>query len=372
LANPFFAVFLPYLRPGVDAISDQLIFLAMTLVISSGFALLAILRVRAVAARQAGRPGSPRRTGFLLTTLRRRLWLPFGPSLDARPALWREVRHRRPSPWGRVIWLVYGTFAVGFSLLAILDSMFGTSGPFGSPFPAMVTCLQVLVGLLLLSVSSVTSLAEERASGSLDVLLTTPLTTAAIVEAKWRGSFRLVPLLALGPACVTAAVIRETRLWEVVPLVAAFILACGAAITSLGLGLATWVRRPSRAIAISVVIFVLITIGWPFLIGLLVPFRGQGLLAASPVFGVIYPMDAALIYRHSQSQYRDCLTWTSAWIVGYSFAAGVLLIAVYKTFNRCLGRATRARRGGGPRKAFFAPLATKESQPPAEVIPHRP
>jgi hypothetical protein len=40
-------------------------------------------------------------------------------------------------------------------------------------------------------------------------------------------------------------------------------LSYGAAITSMGLALATWVPRLGRAIAINVVIFVLITIGCP-------------------------------------------------------------------------------------------------------------
>ena len=46
-------------------------------------------------------------------------------------------------------------------------------------------------------------------------------------------------------------------------------LSYGAAITSMGLALATWVPRLGRAIAINVVIFVLITIGWPLLLRIL-------------------------------------------------------------------------------------------------------
>ena len=61
------------------------------------------------------------------------------------------------------------------------------------------------IGLLLLSVDSATSLAEERARGSLDVLMTTPLSTRSIVWAKWRGAYRRVLSLAVLPAIVDSA-----------------------------------------------------------------------------------------------------------------------------------------------------------------------
>ena len=52
----------------------------------------------------------------------------------------------------------------------------------------MINGLQVSAGLLLLSVSAATSLAEERQRGSLDVLLATPLSTRSIVLGKWWGA----------------------------------------------------------------------------------------------------------------------------------------------------------------------------------------
>ena len=46
-------------------------------------------------------------------------------------------------------------------------------------------------------------------------------------------------------------------------MVVATILAHGALITSVGLALAVWIKRQSRAIAISVGSFVLVTAAWP-------------------------------------------------------------------------------------------------------------
>ena len=70
----------------------------------------------------------------------------------------------------------------------------------GGPAGAIVNGFQVAVGLLLLSVTAATSLAEERARGSLDLLLSTPLSTRQIVLGKWLGAFRVVPLLVILPA----------------------------------------------------------------------------------------------------------------------------------------------------------------------------
>jgi ABC-type transport system involved in multi-copper enzyme maturation permease subunit len=67
-------------------------------------------------------------------------------------------------------------------------------------FLAFVGGLQATFGLLLVSLSAPTVLAEERARGNLDILLTSPLSTERIVLAKWWGAYRSVPALALLPA----------------------------------------------------------------------------------------------------------------------------------------------------------------------------
>ena len=69
----------------------------------------------------------------------------------------------------------------------------------GRELGAVINGVQVAAGLLLLSVSAATSLAEERQRGSLDVLLATPLSTRSIVWGKWWGAFRGVPPLLVLP-----------------------------------------------------------------------------------------------------------------------------------------------------------------------------
>ncbi len=66
-------------------------------------------------------------------------------------------------------------------------------------------------------------------------------------------------------------------------LPAALILAYGVFITSLGLALATWVPRLGRAVALCVVVDVLITVGWFFLILMFTRnAAAEGMLGVSP------------------------------------------------------------------------------------------
>jgi ABC-type Na+ efflux pump permease subunit len=95
------------------------------------------------------------------------------------------------------------------------------------------------VGLGLVSLLTPATLAEERGRGSLDVLLSTPLSTRSLVLCKWLACYRLVPFLALLPAAVAAAHAREHQRWPGVLMVMGMILAHGATVTSLGIALAT-------------------------------------------------------------------------------------------------------------------------------------
>src|SRR5947209_5315356 len=98
--------------------------------------------------------------------------------------------------------------------------------------------------------------------GSLDVLMATPLPTRSIVWGKWWGTFRSVPRLLILPSLLTFALSLYTgHLWGVA-LMAALILAYGAAITSLGLALATWMPRVGRAVGTTVGLYTMMCIGW--------------------------------------------------------------------------------------------------------------
>jgi ABC-type transport system involved in multi-copper enzyme maturation permease subunit len=337
LSNPFVLAFLPYLRPGTSALAGQAVFLGVALAASAAVALVAVLRVRAVTLGQAAAPGQVRR----IRAARLRLaWLLPGPSLDGNPVLWREWYFRRPSCGGRVVWGVYAALAVGFSLLALAMAPGGGGRIWQLRLlAAFINGFQVSIGLLLLCVGTVTSLAEERARGSIDVLLATPLPARNIVWGKWCGVYGRVPLLALLPAAVAAAT-SDRPGWLPGGLVAGAVLAYGAAVTSLGLAVATWVPWLRRAVVLSVAVYALVTAGWfCFVLATMSPSWGSpGLAAASPFYGVMLPI---LIPE-------DSVEWTLTWTVVYAAAAGLLLLATLGTFDRCLGRVPQRHFPGRP------------------------
>ncbi len=228
----------------------------------------------------------------------------------------------------------------------------------------VVNTLIVTCGLLVFSASAVTSLAEERVRGSLDVLMTTPLTTPSIVWAKWWGAFRVVPLLATLPAINLAVVLTETQFhgvlppirtawgfaptrstsWSLALLVVMLIVAYGAAITSLGLALATWISRPGRAAAwcasaIVAMAFVPLFAAVAFIGN---DEHGVWLAVGSPFFGSAVLSDMAINTYNSNR--RDMLFAPAMmWIVIYILIAMALLAATLGTFDRCLGRVRQRR-----------------------------
>jgi ABC-type transport system involved in multi-copper enzyme maturation permease subunit len=200
---------------------------------------------------------------------------------------------------------------------------------------------QVAIGLLMLSISAATSLAEERQRGGLDVLMSTPLPTRSIVWGKWWGVFRLTPRLLILPLLLTFAFACHTGQYWGVALMAALILSYGAAITSMGLALATWIPGLGRAVGVTVGLYTMMCLGW---IPLSFVFFGDGpaddgvgVSAGSPLMGVgIYSMLLSGIAPAHEAIGQ--VAWMGFWTAAYSGVALALLLATLGTFNNCLGR----------------------------------
>jgi ABC-type transport system involved in multi-copper enzyme maturation permease subunit len=343
-SNPYYLALAPYDHPGRAGATTYVGFLAASLLLSAVLLGLATARVRRVAMSQAGRPaaGGRRRLSRLLR-LRHdsRPWLP-GPSLDANPVAWREWHRARSSRMMGVAWGLYAALGLVWVFLAAWPE----SAPMNrSQNVGSMNATQVGLGLLLLSVGAATSLAEERARGSLDVLLSTPMPTSAILAGKWWGSFRRVLRVAVWPAATTAFVAREDGSWIVYLLLLALVLANGAAITSLGLAIATWVSRLGRAVAWCVTAYIGLVIGWLFLVGAV--FRGApgsflvGLDMGDPPFGMLFlsygvRMEGINIAGDFGS--TEAIFWGFFWVAAYIGAAVLLFRATLATFDDCLGR----------------------------------
>ncbi len=282
-----------------------------------------------------------------------------GPSLDGNPVLWREWHRKRPSRWTGRFWTAY-TIASTLASLYILGGFYCWSGDLSfyrdiHALAAHVNAWQVAIGLLLLTVSVATTLAEERDRGSLDVIMTTPLSTREIVWGKWWGTFAMVPRLAILPIWVATGAAMVTDGGDGLILMIGLILAYAAAITSVGLALATWVPRLDRVVAVSVIAYVFIAVGWPVLLevlSMLPAFRSNpwepqpewpGLSLASPFFGIFATTDRASRFDYtswsSNPQFmRWNPLWPLFWIGVYSAVAAILMFATLRTFDRCMGR----------------------------------
>jgi ABC-type transport system involved in multi-copper enzyme maturation permease subunit len=358
VANPFYLAFAPYAAPGQIGVADYLAFCAVVVSASVVSIVVAVWRLRPVACRIEG---EQRGAGFgFLGRLSRRLP---GPSLDRNPVLWREWHRLRPSRWMIALgFFVWGTTSVTCAIGACSAWRDGIK-----PAPGMTIeqiagifayMILILFGLLMLSAVAPASMSEERQRGSLDVLVVTPLSTKTILLGKWWGTFRLVPFLAIGPglmalALATARVIAPSapvtgtvilpftvdlslglRLGAAA-LLGATILIYGAALSSLGLALATWIKRQSRAIAVSVSIFVLMAIGWPFLAMTSVARGSVGARTLSPIFSSA-DLGEELMMR--SDRLGSTMWWVGFWdALAAAIAIGLCWLTA-RTFDDAFGR----------------------------------
>jgi ABC-type transport system involved in multi-copper enzyme maturation permease subunit len=355
--NPIYLVITEFEGPapgmGPVTLWTRVTFLELGLSASAVLVGSAIWRIRRVVIRQLGRGQQASQGWPVIPNWLRQFHRRIGPSLDRNPVLWRECQRTQPSRWSLVLWGIYLLLCGGFSLYAIGGSIAGQS--WARSVGMIVNTLQVASGLLMLSISAATSLAEERQRGSLDVLMSTPLPTWSIVWGKWRGTFRLVPRLLILPSLVAFAMSLHTGRYLGVAVLAALILAYGAAITSLGLALATWVSRIGRVVGTTLGLYTIMCIAWiplAFMIFGKAP-RSTilGAVAGSPLWGVaIYT--ARLGGDGSAYEFATQTVWTIFWILAYGGVAVALLLATLGTFDRCLGRVSMTASERGMARRF--------------------
>jgi ABC-type transport system involved in multi-copper enzyme maturation permease subunit len=222
-------------------------------------------------------------------------------------------------------------------------------------YAAFVNAFQVAIGLLLFTGAAVTVLAEERAKGSLDLLLVTPLSTWAILAGKWFGNYRTVLLLSILPTVIAGYLgwhayanwsgvdLRERKPADML-LVPGLVLAYGAGITSLGLALATWISRLGRAVALCTAAYLFVSAGWIFLLLIASRFFPVGnndfllqFLGGSPWYGV--GAVTASLERPGMARIMDALRLSDLiWMGVYAVGAAALFMLTLATFNRCTGR----------------------------------
>jgi ABC-type transport system involved in multi-copper enzyme maturation permease subunit len=380
-ANPYVLAFAPYQQPGYAAANDFAGFGAGALVLSAALVGLAIVCLRPVVVGQSGRRvRSPSRRWAAVV---RTIFPSFpGPALDGNPVLWREWHRNRPS---RLAWvLTVIIMGLAWALAALGTYVALTDGPIeGAGWLEGSLMFLVTFGLLILSATAPTTLAEERTRGSLDVLLATPLATRAIVVAKWWGVYRRV--LAMLPLFLFVAVFLAATMPDLpfppgnvrtyppiepltpsIRVVAALwspadFLASAAFLVSLGVALATWLRRVGRAITLSVIAFFVLGLAWPILAEISFDVVHRWLEASnlapnewfwthrvwvdvlgalSPIFG---PWSALNALRWNIGKGTPFWIGLGVVIALKAAAAWLLLWLTILTFDRCLGRVPEGR-----------------------------
>ena len=349
--DPFWIAFAPYAEPGAVGPVHDAAYFGACLVTSAVLIAVAVLRTRAVTIRQADGVRPRRGPSRLAIALRRQVRAWPGPSLDANPVLWREWHRGHPSLWGRAVAWAYIGLASAATAIAIVQSLTWGNGTELAPW---VNGIQASVGLVFAAVLAPLAIAEERVSGSLDVLLATPLPTCTIVWGKWWGAFRVVPSVAVLPGLLAHALTWQNYgRWAGPFLIVGLILAYGAALASLGLALATWIGRVGRTLALSVAAHVLATVGWFYLA--LTLFDNNGLFRpmaeASPFFGVGMLTAAIEMNMQPDRDWNRFTSWALIWILFYAAVALILLLATLATFDRCLGRVAQRPLAAGRRPA---------------------
>ena len=334
LANPFYLAFAPYAWPGTVGWNDYLWFLGGTATFSALFTAMTVLRVRSTCSRDRGKsikaPRSMPREKFWRFLAQNVPWLT--PSLDRNPMVWREWHRSRPSRLMIVVMCCYVGTSFLFSVLTIF-----WYDPVAEA--AIINGLQASIGFVILSVVAATSLAEEQARGGFDVLLSTPLSSRQIVLGKWLGVYRIVPLLAILPCLmgVVHSYIRDAHLWSTHCWMVVYILSVGAAITSLGLAMATWVRRSGTAVGLTVALYVIVTVGALGILKMDFGSRGNGLALASP-FVWIGLMTWKAMHPDFHFSVLEHTDWAMFWTF-VSAGAGIgILLWIMAGFDRHLGR----------------------------------
>ncbi|MDG3002765.1 ABC transporter permease subunit [Paludisphaera mucosa] len=329
--NPYALMHPAYDEPTEAHLAQALIYLAACLVVSAAMIAACIATIRRVAVGQ--------RTQREASSRARRRWrvglLPT-PSLDANPVLWREWSRSRPTRWGRVVGILHGLFALSLTAMAIYHIDQG--GPISET--AILANLYIVgVGLLLLSVRASTSLSEERMRGSLDVLLSTPMSTPSILAGKWWGTFRLAPSILLLPAAIGGLMCRRSGNW---PSLAAYLLllaSYAALAASFGLAISVWIAQQGRAAGVCVGSYVAACVGWPFFS--LMSGGGSSpaimFVLGSPIAGAV----VGTLRLRDDGLDIESLTWLlymTLWAVIQGVASVFLFRAACETFDEGLGR----------------------------------
>lgn len=222
--------------------------------------------LRAVALRVDAPKPLWRRPGFDFPPKRRRR------KLSERPLLWKEVHGEAPlgsekfSALLFYFYLVLGWVLAGFYVFVIICQVgLGDFGELGATSHGLAAAMGNFLAIVLLAAVAVCAagaVSRERERGTLDGLLTMPVTSDAILFAKWLGSVLSVRPVAVCLMFIWAIALLTGGLHILaMPLILIAWLCYAAFLSALGLFLSVYLGSTLRAVVWTFVTIVALTIG---------------------------------------------------------------------------------------------------------------
>jgi hypothetical protein len=322
--------------------------------------------------------------------------------------LWLTVRtfdgcfDRIPDRPGRapvladVVVVLAGLIGIGALVGGIVAWIHGTRDSMPAVDNGVPACiLLVAVGFVLLAALAASSMSPASTSPAMAPMSARAISGRKSFAIRWWEAFRLVLLLAIGPALValalatapiafrvatkvkplpgggsvtietypsgdtwvtttdasgrvtsriaTNAEIAEagpaspppTRgaLLEIAALASVTVLAHGAAYVSLGAALGVWIRRRGRAIAASVGLILFLTVGWP--IAYLLIFDDPGYPQWGLALASVLPAYSGLLFdRNRPAVIANTSAWVAYWDVILILSAAVISALAIRTVGR--------------------------------------
>jgi ABC-type transport system involved in multi-copper enzyme maturation permease subunit len=222
------------------------------------------------------------------------------------------------------------------------------------------------IGVLALAIQASLVWSEEKSAGreGTDLILSTPLSAATIVNGKWRGVFRYMAPVAVFPVISSLIVLGDApalpayspeKLSSQGALAAVLLVVCqvllySAAFVSLGILLATRCAKPSHAVFYIVGIYLAVALFVPTIVELLLLHANRplavGLAIASPIAAPIMVIMTRFPGPYFGPAQLD-FPYAALWLL---VAAGVAWVCYRWTvhqFDRRMGRIPAAGRRSG-------------------------